>query len=94
MDEVLELLLVLVDAVIGFVAQHAPVLDEVLESGAGVARGTKAKLASGLGCRQGASPAQQVEQLGREKGDARPADGQRGEAEPERREQRGMQLAG
>jgi len=62
-DEVLELFLVLVDPVIGLVAQHAPVLDEVLESGASVPAGAESELASRLGGRKRASPAQQIEQL-------------------------------
>src|SRR5439155_5358454 len=70
-DEVLQLFLVLVGVPVGLVAEDAPLLDEVLESGAGVAPGAEAELACGLGRRERAAPAQQVEQLRREERDAR-----------------------
>ncbi|TMF37884.1 MAG: hypothetical protein E6I30_03390 [Chloroflexi bacterium] len=63
MYEVLELLLVLVYAVVGLIAQHAPVLDEVLESGARVPCRAESELAGRLGGGKRPSPAQQVQQL-------------------------------
>src|SRR5450756_565321 len=92
-DEVLQLLLVLVRVAIGRVAQHAALLGEVLEGGARVTFGPEAKLARGFGSREGASPAQQVEQLRREEGDPRLAHRECRQLESERGEQRSVQLA-
>src|SRR5207248_1424409 len=87
-DEVLELLLVLVGMAVRLVAKYPPLLDEVLECAARVACGPKAKLARGFGRGQGPPPTQQVEQLRGEEGDAGVADGERGQAQAERRQQR------
>src|SRR5450759_2677585 len=73
-DEVLQLLLVLVRVAIGRVAQDAALLGEVLEGGARVTFGSEAKLTRGFDGREGASPAQQVEQLRRKERDPGPAD--------------------
>src|SRR5229473_7255903 len=67
-DEVFELLLVLIRIAVRLVAQHAPLLNEVVERGSRVACGAESQQARGLGSGQRAAPAQQVEQLRREKG--------------------------
>src|SRR5229473_4265911 len=67
-DEVFELLHVLIRVAVSLVAQHAPLLDEVVERGTRVACGAESQQARGLGGGQRAAPAQQVEQLRREKG--------------------------
>jgi len=64
-DEVLELLLVLVCVPVWFVAEHSPLLDEILKRGLRVARGAKAQLAGGFRRRQASPPADQVEELRR-----------------------------
>src|SRR5437867_13075237 len=64
-DEVLELLLVLVGVPVGLVAENSPLLNEVLERGAGVARRPEPELARRFGRGQRAAPPQEVEEIGR-----------------------------
>src|SRR5947207_1267947 len=92
-DEVFELLLVLVRVTVRLVAQDAPLLDVVVESSARVARGAEPKHARGFGGGQRAAPAQQVEQLRREKGQSASPHRQGGELDSERRDERKVQLA-
>ncbi len=47
-DEVLQLFLVLIGVPVGLIAEHAPLLDEVLKRGWGVPRGAEAQLPGGL----------------------------------------------
>src|SRR6266850_7695968 len=91
--EVLELLLVLVSVAVGRIAKDATLLDEVLERGARVSRGTEAKLAGGLGHGQRAAPAEEVKELRREKCHPGLSNGESRQLEPDWREQRRVQLA-
>src|SRR6267142_727394 len=68
-------------------------LDEVLERGARVSRGTEAKLAGGLGHGQRAAPAEEVKELRREKRHPGLSNGESRQLEPDWREQRRVQLA-
>ena len=93
-DEVLQLLLVLIRVAVRLVPQDAPLLDEVVECGARVARGAESQQASGLGGGKRAAPAQEVEQLRRKKGESAPPHREGGQLDPERRDERKVQLAG
>src|SRR2546425_6048755 len=93
MDEVLELLLVLVGVAVGFVAKDAALLDEVLERGACVARGTEAQLAGGLGGGERPTPAQEVQQLRRQRSNPGPPESARRDTATARGQQRGVELA-
>ena len=93
MDEVFELLLVLIRVTVRLVAQDAPLLDVVVERGARVARGAEPQQARGLGGGQRAAPAQQIEQLRREKGQSASPHRQGGELDSERGDERKVQLA-
>src|SRR5206468_2392345 len=92
-DEVFELLFVLIRVTVRLVAQDAPLLDVVVERGARVARGAEPQQARGLGGGQRAAPAQQIEQLRREKGQSASPHRQGGELDSERGDERKVQLA-
>src|SRR5450759_3960019 len=92
-DKVFQLLLVLIRVAVRCVPEYAALLGEVFEGGARVTRGAEAELARRFGDRQCASPAQEVEELWRKKRHARLAHRERGQLEPEGREQWSVQLA-
>src|SRR5712691_10126701 len=93
-DEVFELLFVLIHVPVRLVTQHAPLLDEVVERGARVACGAESQQARGPGGGERAAPAQQVEQLRRQKGKSALSHCEGGELDSERRDERKVQLAG
>src|SRR5258708_1562629 len=93
MDEVLQFLLVLIGVPIRRIAQHAPLLGEVLEGRARVPSGAKTELPGGLGSRERTSPPQKVEELRRQERDACLAYGECGQLQAYRGKQGSVQLA-
>src|SRR2546423_14979271 len=92
-DEVFELLLVLIRVTVGLVSQDAPLLDVVVERRARVTCRAEPQQPRGFGSRQRAAPSQQVEQLRREKGKAASPPRTSRQLDPERWEERKVQLA-
>src|SRR5260370_3352246 len=92
-DEVFELLLVLIRVAIGLVPEHSSLLDEVVKRRLGVAGGSEAELARGFRDGKGATPAQEVQQLRGQGGQSAASQAKYGQLQPDRREQRRVQLA-
>src|SRR5258708_24237160 len=93
MDEVLQFLLVLIGVPIRRIAQHAPLLGEVLEGRARVPSGAKTELPRGLGSRERTSPTQKVEELRRQERDPCLAYAECGQLQAYRGKQGSVQLA-